>query len=192
MMAREKQTSRNGKPRKQVGGKAPKKRCMVIRLLTEVVPVRWDLLKASPENNKLYRPITLDDPDIVALAESIKTHGVREPVVATQDWWILSGHRRHAACEIAGVGMVPCRMEPFRRKDDPDRFLTLLREYNRQRTKNNQEKLREEVISADPKACLERLRSYRSDQSRPPSAQKPSSCGSTSHVAESRTPKFRS
>lgn len=123
-------------------------------------------LKPSPENDKLYRPIDPADPEIRALAESIREHGLQQPLVVTRDRYILSGHRRHAAAKLAGLDRVPCRVEAFRRADDPDRFLVLLREHNRQREKSLDEKLREEIVSADPDASYAALTKYRRAQSR--------------------------
>ena len=69
----------------------------------------------SPENDQLYRPINPRDPDIVALAKSIKERGVLEPLVVTLDGFILSGHRRDAAAKLARLKVVPCRVEPINR-----------------------------------------------------------------------------
>src|SRR6476660_2117127 len=44
----------------------------------EVRHARLLSIKRSPENDKLYRPVDPTDPDIVALAESIREHGIRE------------------------------------------------------------------------------------------------------------------
>ena len=57
---------------------------------------RLSSIKPSPENHQLYRP-TSDDPDISALAESIRKNGLQEPLIVTQDDFIISGHRRYAA-----------------------------------------------------------------------------------------------
>lgn len=123
-----------------------------------------DDIRPSPENDRLYRPVDRDDPEIVALAESIAEHGVREPLVATLDDWIVSGHRRHAAARLAGMKTVPCRIEPIRRSDDIDHFVRLLREYNRQRDKTADEKLREELVSANPDEAYEALLAHRRQQ----------------------------
>lgn len=45
----------------------------------------------SPENDKLYAPVNPDAPSIIALAKSIRKHGLREPIVVTLDCFILSG-----------------------------------------------------------------------------------------------------
>ncbi len=60
-------------------------------------------IKPSPENLKLYRPVDAQDPEVIALAESIKRHGIQEPPVISADGYILSGHRRHVAVALAPV-----------------------------------------------------------------------------------------
>lgn len=117
---------------------------------SKVSHVRLSEIKPSPENDQLYRPIDLDDPGIVELADSIILYGVREPIVVTQDGWILSGHRRYAASQRLGLDEVPVRVVPIRREDDTDRFVVLLREHNRQRQKSFDEMMREELLTVDP------------------------------------------
>lgn len=126
------------------------------------VPLEW--LKPSPENEQLYRPVVRTDPAIIALANSMRHEGVLDTLVATRDGYILSGHRRHTAAQVAGLETVPCRFEPFNRTDDPDRFLVLLREYNRQRDKTLDEKLREEVVTTDPNESARALYAYRRER----------------------------
>jgi hypothetical protein len=100
------------------------------------------------ENDQLYRPVSPDDPEVRALADSVRAFGLREPLVLTRDYVILSGHRRRVACQLAGLEAVPCRIEKVH-STDPG-FLRLLREYNRQRVKSFDEVAREEIVSADP------------------------------------------
>ena len=66
-----------------------------------IVRKRVSSLKPSPENTQLYRPVD-DDPDIGKLADSIKKHGLCEPLIITMDKFIVSGHRRHAALQRIG------------------------------------------------------------------------------------------
>ena len=119
------------------------------------------LLTPSAENNLLYRPIDEDDPDLQELARSIEERGVLEPLVITKDYYILSGHRRHAAAKIAGIELLPCRVVDINADDDPDEYVRMLREYNRQRDKTIAEKLREEVVSTDPQQAYEELKQHR-------------------------------
>jgi hypothetical protein len=128
--------------------------------------VALDRIQPAPENDRLYRPVDPDDPEIQALAQSIARHGVKEPLVVSRDGYLLSGHRRYTAARLAGLERVPCRVEPLRRRDDPDGFLVLLREYNRQRDKTLDEQLREELVSVDPTAAYESLLAHRQRQAR--------------------------
>jgi len=132
-------------------------------------------LRPSPENDALYRPVDPADPEIVELARSVKAHGIREPLVVTADDYILSGHRRYVAARLAGLSAAPVRVENVRRLvnlrmsgrgDVSDEFLHLLREYNRQRVKSFDEKLREETLSANPEVAYQSLIEYRENQSR--------------------------
>jgi len=129
-----------------------------------------DQIHPSPENDALYRPVRPDDPEIEALAQSIREHGLKEPIVITQDDWILSGHRRRCAARLAGLSVVPVRVEPIRREDNIERFTLLLREFNRQREKSFDEKLREEIVSANPDEAYDALISEREDAARVPVA----------------------
>jgi len=115
----------------------------------------------SPENDRLYAPVNPDDPEIISLAESIQEFGIQEPLLVTNDLWIVSGHRRYAAAELANLEAVPCRVLDFDKDDDPDKFMRLLRECNRQRIKSFDEKVREEVVSANPEEAYESLIAYR-------------------------------
>lgn len=108
------------------------------------------------------------------MADSIREHGVREPLVITLDGYILSGHRRYVAAKVAGLKTVPVRVENVRRLvnlrmsgygDVSEEFLQLLREFNRQRVKTFDEKLREEVVSADPEVAYQSLIEHRQERS---------------------------
>jgi len=124
----------------------------------ELVPI--GSIKPAPANDKLYRPIDPKDPDIQALAASIRKIGIKEPIVITKDNVVLSGHRRLAAAKIARLKAVPCRREPIMSWDDD--FLPLLREHNRQRVKSLDEVLREEIVSSNPDEAYESLLRHRS------------------------------
>src|SRR5688500_7336923 len=106
----------------------------------------------SPENDRLYKPIDPAEPEFLKLVQSVRELGVKEPIVLTLDGFILSGHRRHAAAELAGLETVPVRYEQIRRGDDIDTFVKLLREYNRQRVKTRNERTREAAVDVDPDA----------------------------------------
>ena len=67
------------------------------------------------ENDRLYKPVDPDSPDIRELADSIRKSGLLEPICVDEDGYIASGHRRHAAARLAGLTTIPCRVIPIRR-----------------------------------------------------------------------------
>jgi hypothetical protein len=149
--------SRNGKHRAQPRGAE----------FGQVSILALDAVRPSPENDRLYRPVDPADPEVRALAKSVGERGVLEPLVVTADHFILSGHRRHAAARLAGLGEVPCRVLDVCRGDGTgDDFLRLLREYNRQRVKSLDEVVREEVASVNPEEAYRALIEHRDERSR--------------------------
>jgi hypothetical protein len=116
-------------------------------------------IRPSPQNEKLYRPISPDDPDIIALAESIREIGLQEPLVISMDGFIISGHRRYAACKRLGWNTIRCRALSVH-SQDPE-FLIYLREGNRQRVKTLAEIGREEIVSANPQDAYRELLEHR-------------------------------
>jgi hypothetical protein len=105
-------------------------------------------LMESDKNDLIYRPVSAEDPEIIKLAESIQEHGLLEPLVISRDGYIISGHRRKRACELAGLESVKCK-ELAIDSDSPE-FVKLLREHNRQRIKGLDEIIREATIDATP------------------------------------------
>jgi hypothetical protein len=105
-------------------------------------------LRRSTLNDKLYRPVSDTDPAVLELAQSIRQHGVLEPILITRDDVILSGHRRYQACRLAGLSTIPCRVEDIA-STDPE-FLVRLCKCNRQRVKSRDELAREQILAANP------------------------------------------
>lgn len=119
-------------------------------------------LKPSPENLHLYRDPRVD-PDIDNLVESIRKFGLHEPLIATADNYLVSGHRRHAALQRLGRVFVQCRVLACRRDSmTTDEYLALLREHNRQRNKTVAEQVREELVDINPEEAHRKLREMRS------------------------------
>ncbi len=129
-----------------------------------ILDQRIDTIWPSPENEKLYRPISPTDPQTIAQAESIREVGFLEPIVVTQDRWVVSGHRRYVAAQMLRKKTVPVRVLPIRRDCDYDLFVLLLREFNRQRLKTRDELLREEVLAVSPEDAYQTLLEYRKQQ----------------------------
>lgn len=123
-------------------------------------------LHPSPENDQIYRPPNPDSTDIKRLARRIQEQGVLEPLVITQDGFIVSGHRRHSAAMLAGLEHVPCRVLAKRRVDyTNDEYVRLLQAHNEQREKSLDERIREEVINTNPLEANTWLLNHRRDQS---------------------------
>lgn len=67
--------------------------------------VSMDAIKLRPEK---LREVSENDPDIMALAESIEAVGQLNPVILLTDkdeaqaLWLIAGYRRHAACKLLG------------------------------------------------------------------------------------------
>jgi len=123
-------------------------------------------LKESGINDLLYRPVCREDPEIQELARSIRKEGLLDPIKITKDSYILSGHRRRVACQMAGLDKVLCEVVPIT-VDHPD-FNKLLREHNRQRVKGCDELIREAVVdaTADQREIAENLMMERLKRSR--------------------------
>lgn len=111
-------------------------------------------IESAGLNDQLYDPVDESEPSFLALVESIREHGILEPLAVSADGYILSGHRRHAAAQCLDLERIPVRI----RHDvsyfgDRDEFLRLLASYNRQRVKTATEQLREEVALMSDASC---------------------------------------
>lgn len=77
-----------------------------ISLTEEVIDVEISLIRPNPE-----QPRTIFDPQkLKELAESIKEHGVIQPVIlkpVAQGYILVAGERRVKACELIGMSTVP-------------------------------------------------------------------------------------
>ena len=82
-------------------------------------------LKAHPRNNEFFDDMTGDAWE--AFKESIKTSGIVEPIVVTQDMIIVSGHQRVRAAKELGL---PTIMVDIRKYEDDDKILKDLIETN--------------------------------------------------------------
>lgn len=78
--------------------------------------IKINELKKHPRNNEFFDDISGSKWE--DFLESIKSRGVIEGVVVTQDLVIVSGHQRVRACEELGFDEVPCRVVHYPEKDD--------------------------------------------------------------------------
>jgi hypothetical protein len=133
----------------------------------EHVPVSW--LRPCPENDELYGSQSLDDPDIIELINSIRAHGVREPIQISSDGVIISGHRRRFCAKAAGLRTVLCIRRDISYIGDREAFLKLLVEANSQRKKTAAMLMREALMKIDPeeaRASMRRERQEKDDERR--------------------------
>jgi hypothetical protein len=130
----------------------------------QVLPL--DTLKPAPENDHIYSAISLDDPEIIRLARSIKKRGILVPLDITQDGYIISGHRRRIAAYLAKLEHVPVQILPISRAKDHAEFLRLLVEMNLQRHKTATELFHESIIGTSPAYAHQKIVNERIDRER--------------------------
>ena len=73
-------------------------------------PIAIEISKLHPFENHLYK--VLDNEEMETLAESIRTKGILLPLIIrplenTDEYEVLSGHRRLYAAQKAGLSKVP-------------------------------------------------------------------------------------
>jgi len=73
-------------------------------------------LKPHPLNSKFFDDITGDSWNL--FLESIQTSGVIEPIIATDDKVIVSGHQRIRACKELGIDEVPVVFHSYTNDED--------------------------------------------------------------------------
>lgn len=125
-------------------------------------------LRPCPENEKIYRRITPDDPAVRELVEKIRIYGV-DPIRVSLDNFIISGHQRHAAAKILRLKKVPClRVNIYRGGDEDDdpspEWLKLLAAHNTQRIKTRTEMMNESLIQISADDAYSELERYRWEQ----------------------------
>jgi hypothetical protein len=81
-------------------------------------------IQASPENEDVYKAISSDSPDTIQLAKSLLEIGMKEPILVSDDGYIISGHRRRVANLRAGLQKVPVKVMPFRRDQNHAEFMS--------------------------------------------------------------------
>ena len=93
-------------------------------------------LTPHPKNEDIYGA---DEP-AGDIAESVRENGVLEPLVIKSDKTIISGHRRWRAARNEGIEQVPVRIADFESELAEREALI---EFNRQREKTPEQKMRE-------------------------------------------------
>lgn len=98
------------------------------KTIGRVVSIPIEKVKENPEN---FYDV---DIDIENLVESIKEFEVIHPIVITEDYMLISGHRRLRASKLAGLKEIPAMFD-----NSNENYDLKLIEANRQRIKSNAE-----------------------------------------------------
>lgn len=132
----------------------------------EPLQVETASIRVARDNDYLYDKFSMANNDDRALCESIATLGVLEPLVLSEDRYLLSGHRRLACAKQIGLTIVPARIASHRfgSLDDGER-LNLLSEFNRQREKSSDEVIREAIARVDPLMAQAEIRMLKFERS---------------------------
>jgi len=149
--------SAHGEPEKKKGSKRSPARCrkreaimtttLDYQYCVQFVPI--DSIKPSPENIELYGEIKHDG-QMTALIESIKDHGLGEPVLVTADGYIVSGHRRYFAVRKLGWKEVPVIVRKDVNREGNRQYHKLLVAFNPQRVKTVGTVLMESLLRDTP------------------------------------------
>jgi hypothetical protein len=153
-------------------------------------------LRPALLNDKVYKPVSPEDPAVIALARDIGNKGqVLEALIVTLDNVILSGHRRHCAAGLANVDVLPVRRINIYSTDP--KFGEYLIAFNQQRVKSFSEQIREEVIRTSPEDAhnallahrkAESAKAFRRIESTGLRVLKPSDAGERSKISEAKRP----
>jgi ParB-like chromosome segregation protein Spo0J len=81
-----------------------------------VQQIKIDELKPHPRNNEFFDDLTGEKWN--EFLESIKSRGVIEPIVTTQDNVIVSGHQRVKACKELGISQIMCDIHFYHNEDE--------------------------------------------------------------------------
>ena len=73
-------------------------------------------LKPHPRNNEFFDDMTGEKWN--EFLESIKSRGVIEPIVITQDYTIVSGHQRVRACKELEIQKINCEIHNYNSDDE--------------------------------------------------------------------------
>ena len=106
-----------------------------------------DDIYPSPENDRIYGEVEHDN-QMDDLIESIREHGLEEPLIISLDNYVISGHRRLYACQCLEMESVPVRIKDVWHDDDDEGidWHRLLASYNPQRQKTAASLLREALM----------------------------------------------
>lgn len=120
------------------------------------------LLNPSPENDDIYGEIEHDE-QMDRLIDSIRRRGLEDPLIVSEDHYIISGHRRYFACRELDIDMIPCRVKRGIFREGNDDWHKLLAEYNPQRVKSAGTIIKEALLRMNDTDGGEVLEKYDAD-----------------------------
>jgi hypothetical protein len=130
-----------------------------------ILEVPIQLVLPSPENDELYGPCDLSNPDDADLSTDVAKNGVLEPIGITRDWFVVTGHRRLWAAKTAGLTTIPVRLlDIWREHYSQSDWVRLLRQHNFQRERTLDEHVREELVDIDPEDAYQVLTEHRRER----------------------------
>ena len=77
----------------------------------DILDIEVNKLKPFPLSGKYFGNIT--GTDWIAFLNSVQTSGIIDPILISQDYYIISGHQRVRACKDLNIFTVPCRMKKY-------------------------------------------------------------------------------
>lgn len=132
---------------------------------TRIKRVRIGDISPSPENDNIYGAIDFNDIDLINLSNDIAENGLREPIQVSGDGWIVSGHRRYAACQMAKLKHVSVlELELLRIEHNETEWAAILTRYNLQRVKSAAVRVKEALAQADPNLAIVERESLRRER----------------------------
>jgi hypothetical protein len=121
-------------------------------------------IRPAVSNDIVYGAIADNDTSIDELARSLHAEGQLEPVVLSTDRVLISGHRRRAAALKLGWRTLKARTYAIS-SEDPD-FDKILVQFNAQRDKSPDVRIREQLVLTDPEDAYESLVAEREEAAR--------------------------
>lgn len=128
----------------------------------EIYELPIEEVSPSKENTLFYKDTSFENTK--ELSRSIIELGQLEPIVITTDKVIISGHRRHKACKGAGLETIKVRYFPKHSREND--FINFLREFNNQREKTLDERIKEELSKVTEEKAYQELHEYQERQSK--------------------------
>jgi hypothetical protein len=128
-------------------------------MTTELSRVPIASLRETPENWTIYnRPA--EEPEFLALIDSIRDHGIETPLHVSSDNYIVSGHRRHAAAIALGIEFGDAIRLDFAMgpKAPPERVAILIEHNRGSRVKTAAESIAETMAGIDPEEAIREAR----------------------------------